>query len=247
MALSTQAFGLTDIGRKRQHNEDSMLVDSALGLFVVADGMGGHAAGEVASGLVAEVMSGALARAVDEGQRGTALTDALRAAVTAAHRSILECCRDTPATRGMGTTITAVVMDSEGVAHVAHVGDSRLYLFGGRGSAQLTRDHTWVQQEVDAGKLAAADARHHPLSHILVNVLTDNAEAVMDLLAEPVEPGDLLLLATDGLYNMLDDGRIAELATADCPLSERAGRLVEEANRAGGTDNVTVVLVGIAG
>lgn len=246
MTISWDAAAATHVGRVREANEDAYHADPSRGVFLVADGMGGHAAGEIASGLVAEVTSRALARAVDEEQRGTALADALRAAVTGAHRAILECCRGAPATRGMGTTITAVVIDPEGVAHAVHVGDSRLYLFGRRGAAQLTRDHTWVQQEVDAGKLSAADARHHPLSHVLVNVLTDDAEAVMDLLAEPLEPGDLLLLATDGLYNMLDDGRIAELATSDRPLSERAARLVEEANRAGGTDNVTVVLVGIA-
>lgn len=247
MTLSWDAAGATHVGRIREANEDAFHADLERGIFLVADGMGGHAAGEVASGLTAQTMSAALARAVDGRARGPALPDALRHAVTAAHQSILKYCRDAPATRGMGTTLTAVVIDPAGVAHVAHVGDSRLYLFGRRGASQLTRDHTWVQQEVEAGKLAPAEARHHPLSHILVNVLTDDVEPTMDLLAEPVEPGDLLLLATDGLYNMLDDGRIAELATSDLPLPERVSCLVEEANRAGGADNITVVLVGIVG
>lgn len=243
MKLAWEAAGATHVGRIRAGNEDSFRLDPARGVFVVADGMGGHAAGEVASELAADVVSRLAAEAVDARVAGGDLLGSLREAVLAAHGAILTRCREAPATAGMGTTLTAVAVEPSGEAHAVHVGDSRLYRFNGRDLSQVTRDHTWVQRELDTGRITAAQARKHPLSHILTNVLTDEAEPGVDSLSLVLEPGEELLLVTDGLYNMLDDHAITEVLRGDGNTAERAAELVDAANLAGGADNVTVVLV----
>lgn len=238
MKISWEAAGATDVGRLRGGNEDDYRLDTASGVFLVADGMGGHAAGEVASGLVTRTVAETLIAAVEAGEPAS---DALPRAVALAHRQILDCCDDDPRTRGMGTTLTCAVLESDGSCSVAHIGDSRLYLLRDGGLAQVTHDHTWVQQEVDAGRLAGSKARRHALSHILTRVLTDDLEPNADFLKTRVAPGDTLLLCTDGLYNMLPDDVIAGLLGDDPGVAVRA--LIERANAAGGADNITVVIV----
>lgn len=243
MTVAWEAAGATHVGRVRAGNEDAFRLDPDHGIFLVADGMGGHAAGEVASELAASVVAAAAAAAVERGAAGTDLAASLQAAVLDAHAAILDCCRDRPDTRGMGTTLTAVVLEPGGGAHAAHIGDSRLYRRRGATLDQVTRDHTWVQREIEAGRIELTAARNHPLSHILTHVLTDDVEPVVDILSIAVEPGDELLLATDGLYNMLTDEEISRILRRDGSIQDRVGKLVEAANVAGGVDNVTVVLV----
>lgn len=243
MTLTWEAAGATHVGRIRSGNEDAFRVSAENGVFLVADGMGGHAAGEVASELTAEVVAATAAAAVRAGAAGADLTAALRAAVLDAHAAILDFCRTRPATRGMGTTLTALVLEPGGEAHAAHIGDSRLYHLRDSALVQVTRDHTWVQQEVEEGRVELAAARSHPLSHILTRVLTDDLEPLVDTVSVAVAPGDELLLATDGLYNMLSDQEIAGILLQDAPLPDRIRWLIDAANRAGGADNVTVVLV----
>jgi serine/threonine protein phosphatase PrpC len=237
------AAGATDVGRIRTGNEDAFRIDLEQGVFLVADGMGGHAAGEVASELTADVVAAETAAAVRRGSAGADLAASLHAAVLDAHAAIRDCCRTQPATRGMGTTLTALVVEPHGAAHAAHIGDSRLYKLRDSVLAQVTRDHTWVQREVEEGRIQPAAARTHPLSHILTQVLTDDIEPAVDSLSLAVAPGDVLLLATDGLYNMLPDGEIARILMRAEPLPERVRSLIEAANRAGGADNVTVVVI----
>lgn len=246
MTVAWEAAGATHVGRIRAGNEDAFRLDPEHGVFLVADGMGGHAAGEVASELAANVVAAAAAAAVRGGAAGAQLEGSLRAAVLDAHAAILDCCRDRPATRGMGTTLTALVVEPGGEAHTAHIGDSRLYRLRGAMLDQVTRDHTWVQREIEAGRIELAAARNHPLSHILTHVLTDDLEPVVDTAGFTVDRGDELLLATDGLYNMLSDAEISGILRRDAPVQDRVDYLVEAANRAGGADNVTVVLVRFA-
>jgi serine/threonine protein phosphatase PrpC len=246
VTIAWEATGGTHVGRLRNGNEDAFRTDAERGIFLVADGMGGHAAGEVASGLAANTVASALAEACDGGARDEAMRDALRQAVLSAHQRIVRFCARRPSTRGMGTTLTACAIDPAGVCRIAHIGDSRLYRLREGRLEQLTVDHTWVQREVDSGRLAPEDARRHPLSHILTRVLTDDPEAPeVDLLTEPVVPGDLLILMTDGLYNMLEDAAIREIVAREDPLPERIRALIDGANRAGGADNITAVLVRI--
>ena len=246
MSIAWKSAGGSDVGKLRKGNEDTLRIDETRGVFLVADGMGGHAAGEVASDLAATAVEEALTAAVGRGEAGDGLATSLRAAFQNAYRQIVDCCQSEPNTRGMGTTLTAVVIEpGEGAARVGHIGDSRLYRMRDGSLAQVTRDHTWVQREVDAGRLSSQAARTHPLSHIVTRVLSEDIDPEIDQLVLDLEPGDLLLLATDGLYNMVDDPAIESTLLSGLPLPQLTHRLIDAANAAGGADNITVVLVQI--
>jgi PPM family protein phosphatase len=245
--IAWRAVGSTNAGRRRRGNEDAYHTDTARGIFLVADGMGGHAAGEIASELVSTTVAATLARARDEGASDDALLAVLQEASRTAHRSIVQCCEGDPDCRGMGTTLTACIVDESGRCWIGHIGDSRLYRLREGTLEQITRDHTWVQREIDAGRLTADAARKHPLSHIITRVLSEDSDPRIDLLSETVTAGDTLLLATDGLYNMVDDRAISAILSESRPLAETTSRLIRAANRAGGVDNITVVLVEILG
>jgi PPM family protein phosphatase len=243
MTIAWEAAGGSDVGRLRKGNEDTLRMDPPRGIFLVADGMGGHAAGEVASDLAATAAASALTAAVDAAADGSRLASTLRRGFYDAYAAIVSCCRAAPHTRGMGTTLTACVIEPSGIGHIGHIGDSRLYRLRDGSLEQLTRDHTWVQREVDAGRLSPDAARTHPLSHIVTRVLSEDVEPEMDLISTPVEAGDLLLLATDGLYNMVGDGAIEALLRSAVPLPQLTNQLIDAANAGGGADNVTVVLI----
>lgn len=245
MSIAWRAAGATDVGRVREGNEDSLFVDPGRGIFAVADGMGGHAAGEIASSIAATTLGEVLTSAIDEGHRGETIFARLKLAFLEARAKIEQHGRNEPQTRGMGTTLTALVLSPDGAYHLAHLGDSRAYrLWGGR-LEQLTRDHTWVQREVEAGRLTAQAARTHKLAHIITRVLGAGTDDVPDLVSGTVHPGDVLLLASDGLTGMLTDAEIATLLGSTLPLPERAAALIRAANERGGTDNITVVVVGV--
>jgi serine/threonine protein phosphatase PrpC len=240
-----QAVGASDVGRVRQGNEDAFLVDVERGVFLVADGMGGHAAGEVASAMAAATVGEALARAADAGMCDERLDGLLVASFRAAHRAIEQRSAEDPETRGMGTTLTACMVCPGLTLRMGHIGDSRAYLMRAGRLRQLTRDHTWVQREVDAGRLTPRAARTHRFAHIITRALGADSPDEPDLLAGALEAGDLLLLATDGLTGMLPDPVIAQILQADLPLASLADALIAAANAAGGTDNITAVLVQI--
>ena len=243
MKISWKAVGATNVGRRRRGNEDAYVADATRGIFLVADGMGGHAAGEIASEIVSTTVARALAEARDSGTEGDALIAVLQQASHTAHTAIVNCCDDEDRYSGMGTTLTACVIDDAGRCWIGHIGDSRLYRLRDGALEQITHDHTWVQREVDEGRLDMNASRSHPLSHILTRVLSEDSDPEMDVIADGVRPGDLLLLATDGLYNMIDDATIAKLLSAPDPLPKIATSLIRAANRAGGADNITVVIV----
>jgi PPM family protein phosphatase len=241
--LTWRAAGATDVGRVRKGNEDAFLVDAERGVFLVADGMGGHAAGEIASALATQAVGDTLRQGVDRGLQADALAAAMVESIRAADRAISAHVMRAPDTRGMGTTMTAVVVCTDGTYRLGHIGDSRAYLFRGGRLSQITTDHTWVQREVDAGRLTASAARRHHLAHVVTRALGANGSEEPDLLAGEFQAGDLLLLCSDGLTGMVPDRQLARLLPLEIRLEDRVAGLIAAANQRGGRDNITAVLV----
>jgi protein phosphatase len=223
----------TDTGRQRNANEDSLFVDAPL--FVVADGMGGAQAGEVASRAAAESFAQNLPPAPPE--------RLLEETIEGANRTIHELARKDPSLAGMGTTTTAALvdLDSEEVA-IGHVGDSRAYRLRGGRFEQLTRDHSLVEEMRRKGQLTDAQAEDHPQRSIITRALGPEPEVEVDLQTVPAQAGDVFLICSDGLTTMLDDEKIAHVLSRSTSLQSAVRALVDEANRAGGRDNITVVL-----
>lgn len=252
--LKIEAFARTDPGPVRENNEDAFLLDQDNLLFLVADGMGGHAAGEVASAMAVETVHHIL---VDEEEDpdetrlvgdlvadgADALRERLRYAMNQASVKIRRHSEDDPSTRGMGTTLV-VLMFEAGQAHLAHVGDSRAYLFRKGRLSRLTRDHTVVQQEIDAGRLTPELARLVPHKHILTQSVGFHGPVEPDTTTRVLESGDVFLLCSDGVSDPLDDKAI-EMIVSATPVDLLADTLVEQALRAGGEDNITVVAVAV--
>lgn len=239
------ASGATDVGRVRASNEDAFAVEAAEGIFVVADGMGGHAAGEVASRLAVERIVAALKAAGGGDGSGERMSRAL----DEANRAIVEAAGD-PERRGMGTTATVLHRRAGSSRYViGHVGDSRAYRLRNGELRQLTRDQTWVQRQVDAGLLPAEQARGHPYSNVLVQALGLEGRVSPEVVDGTAEDGDLFLLCSDGLTAMLDDEEIQVVLSGgrNGDLDALCRELVERANERGGVDNVTVVVVRVEG
>ena len=245
MRVSWEAAGATDVGRVRSHNEDTFLIDAPRGLFLVADGMGGHAAGEVASALAAESVGSALRLGVDGGLRDEMMETAMRESFHNAHMSIINYSATKPETAGMGTTLTALVVCDDGSFRLGHIGDSRGYVLRDGELLQVTRDHTWVQREVDAGRITDRGARRHHLSHVLTRALGADSLDEPDVYAGTLLPGDLVLLASDGLTGMLTDRMLRRILVRPAELHELVAALIVDANDRGGRDNITAVLVRI--
>ena len=225
--------GRTDTGRQRRANEDAML--SHAPLFVVADGMGGAQAGEVASQ--------AAVSAFEEGLPDGPLAETLPARIQIANRVIHDQARSDPSYSGMGTTITAAAIDpgSETVT-IGHVGDSRAYRIRDGIIQRLTRDHSLVEEMRRRGQLTEAQAEEHPQRSIITRALGPEPEVDVDVQEVATAPGDLFLLCSDGLTSMLDDDRIRRIVNEADSLDDATRDLVEAANLAGGRDNITVVL-----
>ena len=236
--MGLEAVVLTDTGRVRSGNEDAFLAAPDRALFAVADGMGGHAGGEVASRMAVETVDEALRLAEGSAPRERVLREALERA----NRAILERAAGDATLSGMGTTLTVVEIGAEG-ALIAHVGDSRAYRVREGRLELLTVDHTVVQGYVELGQISPAQARTHRYRHILTRALGTDEALEVDVLRVPIRPGDLLLLCSDGLTTMVEDGDLEGILTQRRPLDELARQLVDAANRRGGEDNVTVVLV----
>ncbi|MGD2046004.1 MAG: protein phosphatase 2C domain-containing protein [Gemmatimonadota bacterium] len=253
--------GLTDVGRARRRNEDSLSLLPELGVAVVADGMGGHPGGDVASRIAAGTAAGVLEQELSapkkaDGDRTALFEKAMARSVLQAHEAIRAQGREEPDLDGMGTTITALAVDPESDTYVVgHVGDSRAYRFRAGELTQLTRDDTWVQERVDARQLTLEQARVHPMGHLLTQCLGLEDTPVPHIIHDTVELGDVYLLCTDGLVGMLEDPALVEIlgrelgtnGTAPSEDRETAAlkALVAAANAAGGHDNITAILVGI--
>ncbi|MHB8420961.1 MAG: Stp1/IreP family PP2C-type Ser/Thr phosphatase [Myxococcales bacterium] len=242
--------GASDVGRKRDTNQDSFLIDESLRLFVVADGMGGHAGGGTASRLAVETLQSELAKSSRErpeafGPAGTLeasrLPDVLRDAVEAACYNIFHEAKGNPSLAGMGTTATVLLIHGPH-AFAAHVGDSRLYLVRQGEIHQISDDHSLVNEQIKAGVLTPDEARHSQFKNVITRSVGFEEDVLVDLLGLSLEVGDTFVICCDGLSNLVEDQEIAAMVRGekveDLPL-----RLIALANDRGGDDNITVIAV----
>jgi PPM family protein phosphatase len=253
--MTVISAGLTDVGRKRTHNEDSFLVDDELHLYVVADGMGGHAGGGTASRIAVETIDKELRRVRDSRDnpfvstanlQDSALPEALRAAVEQSCRAIFTAAQEDPRLSGMGTTVISLVVHDE-FAFFAHVGDSRAYLIRGDLIQQISEDHSLVNEQIKAGMITPEEAKHSRYKNIITRSVGFEEEVQVDVMGVVVEPGDVYLLCSDGLANMLEDREIHELVNSTQNFQDVPKRLVDMANERGGDDNITVIVVQVQG
>ncbi len=230
----------TDVGLIRSGNEDNYLMVPEKGTFIVADGMGGHAAGEVASEMAVRIV------AQDLGSfRGLSPDDAASRMIQAirdANAAIYERTLSEHDKRGMGTTATVLVLHANRYL-LGQVGDSRGYLMRDGVFHQVTKDHSYVQEQVDAGYLTPEQARTHPYSNVITRCVGASGDVTPDLFSGVVRAGDVFLLASDGLTGMLEDDVLAAILKSDGPPEKWVDRLVGEANRRGGLDNITAIIV----
>jgi len=231
-------FARSDIGCIREKNEDSLHIDPGLGLAVLADGMGGHRAGDVASQLAVDTVVETILLA----DRQKDLQNLLRNSLLQANRAVYEASRKNTDLFGMGTTLVAALLQGN-LAHIAHVGDSRAYLFSEGELARLTEDHTYLAQiehmGADAGQIIADSA----VAKMLVRAIGIESGVEIDLCEIPLRPGDCLLLCSDGLTDMLSDEEIRDILLREGAGDSTLGKLVHQANRKGGPDNISVILI----
>jgi PPM family protein phosphatase len=243
---------VTDVGRKRKGNEDSLLVNAEQSLFIVADGMGGHAAGEVASKVAVDSINEFVCMtAGDEeitwpfGLDESMSYDGnrLKTAIRYANNKVLDATRESAEYEGMATTVVAVLID-DATANLGHVGDSRIYLFRGDRLTQLTNDHSWVNEQLQSGIISPEQARSHPLRNVVTRALGGRADLDVEMQVHEAQLGDVLMLCSDGLTTMVPDPEIARIiASSDADVTRAAQALVDEANARGGEDNITVLLL----
>ncbi len=233
-------FGLSDVGKKRSANEDAFFVDADARLGMVADGMGGHQAGEVASSTIAQVF-----REGASASGKLAPPERLLRLVAEANARIVRKSQEKSEYRGMGSTITAVLFD-DGAFHVAQVGDSRAYLLRDGVILQITEDHTLVQAQINMGVITPEQARHSRLKHILTRSMGGHEEVQVDLRQGEARAGDLFLLSSDGFHGELQEREIQDLLAVQEPLDQKARNLIGFANERDGSDNITVVLARIS-
>ncbi|NIC41189.1 Stp1/IreP family PP2C-type Ser/Thr phosphatase [Aquabacterium sp. A08] len=236
-------FSLSDRGRVRANNEDAVAVDRDLGLAVLADGMGGYNAGEVASALATAEVQRQLRAALPRGSNAPReVRRALQHSVEAANLAIYEAALSRPDWRGMATTLVVALFGGARLT-VGHVGDSRLYRLRQGQLALLTRDHSLLQEQIDAGLLSPDMARVAQYKNLVTRAVGVEPLVALELSEHVVQAGDTYLLCSDGLNDMLSDGEIAQILTHAPPLAQAGQALLDAANAAGGRDNISLVLV----
>jgi len=241
-AHEISAWGQSDIGLKRPNNEDAYLIDNRHGFYVVADGMGGEAAGEIASGIFVETadqLKGGNARRSPE-----EAVEFIQQVFGLANGSILEHVQDHPQCSGMGCTAELLVVHSEGFL-LGHVGDSRTYRLRNGIFQQLTKDHSLVQQQIDDGLITPMESQRHPLQNVILRAVGIEEDIAVDMVRGNLKAGDQLLLCSDGLSDMLSDETIADALHTAAPPQSKVEVLIEQAKASGGRDNITVVLADI--
>jgi serine/threonine protein phosphatase PrpC len=241
--VRTEAVGRTDAGRVRPNNEDAFLVRDDLTLYVVADGMGGAAAGEIASQIFVQTAEEVFLNGLKRGMDRASL---VLAVFEVAHERIKDDARRRPPHSGMGCTAEILTFEKDRY-YLGHVGDSRTYLWDGRILHLLTRDHTYVQQQLEDGVISDEEARHHRLRHILSRAVGHEDTIEVDQPSGFVRPGALFLLCSDGLTGELTDDEIVKALQRYNTVAERADCLLSNAREAGGRDNITVVLSRVIG
>ena len=243
--LEFHACGLSDVGKVRTHNEDSFEIDTANQVYIVADGMGGHRHGEVASRVAVDAVSAWMLGNGAAGAEQEGLPShlaSLKAAIESAQDAVQQAVEEDVSLVGMGTTAVAMILAGNS-AGIAHVGDSRAYRYRASRLERLTKDHTWVGEQVGAGLLSEEQAKVHPLRNVVTRALGGRGPVVVEVKETIVMPGDQYLLCSDGLTTMLRDDDIdRHLAAADS-IEEACRSLISTANADGGLDNITVLLV----
>ena len=234
-----EIVGLTDMGLRRSNNEDAFIVLQDKWVTAVADGMGGAAAGEVASKIFVTVVRESFADAAVSSEE--AAYQLVQQVFSVANERIIEHVANFPADAGMGCTAELLTF-VDGRYIIGHVGDSRIYLFRNGDLRQLTRDHSLVQMHLDGGMITAEEARVHPKKNIVLRVVGMEQDFSLDILRGNTFAGDLFLLCSDGLSDMIDDNAILAILSSSYSLEQKANKLVESAKEAGGKDNITVVL-----
>jgi serine/threonine protein phosphatase PrpC len=245
------SFGITDVGLRRSHNEDSFSRNDDLGLYLVADGMGGHAAGEVASQNAIETINEFVRKQADDSSvtwpfgfdaRFSNQANALLNGIRMANQKVFDLQHSKTDLSGMGTTIAALRIEDDH-AIIAHVGDSRAYRYRDNHLELLTSDHSWVNEQLQKQIITAEEARNHRYRNVITRALGNRLDLDIDARVEGLEPEDLFLLCSDGLSGMIDDVEIAGSLDPKGALREMANSLVAAANMAGGHDNISVVIV----
>jgi protein phosphatase len=244
----------TDPGLRRDSNEDSYCARPDLGLYLVADGMGGHAAGEVASRMAVETIEAFIndTRDADVNRTWPFPYDTnlsldgnrIKAAFRLANRRLASAIESDDTLRGMATTAVAVLMGA-GTPVVAHVGDSRAYMLRDGSLGQLTQDHSWVGEQVRAGVLSEADARRHPWRNVVTRAIAGGDDPEVEVSTLELQPRDRVLICCDGLSSVVAPDVLASIVRTDAPLDELCQKLIAAANEAGGPDNITVVMVDV--
>jgi protein phosphatase len=248
--MGIRAAGLTDVGCVRKHNEDSFLADAELGLFVVADGLGGHAAGEVASRIVVETMARFVGETLEKDRTWPVEYDPalsydgnrLKVAMLLSDQAIAEDIRRNPERETMGSTVVAGLFHGPKVT-LAHVGDSRAYVLGPEGIRQVTRDHSWVAEQVANGILTPSEARIHPFRNVITQALGNGGELDVEVQSLDLSKSERLLLCSDGLSGMIGDKQIWDIVEQSQNIQTALESLISTAREHGGEDNITAILV----
>lgn len=252
MPMKITSCGITDVGQKRQNNEDNFLINDEINLYVVADGMGGHVGGEFASQIAVTTIEEVIqnvevdpeATRPDWAALGSNVAisgEKLKYAIRLAGKRIFDRTNDEPELRGMGTTTVAMLFDHNRV-FLAHVGDSRAYLVRGTTVAQVTEDHSLVNEQIRLGLITKDAARNHKLKNIITRSVGYQEDVEIDTIVRPVEKGDRFILCSDGLSNLVEEHEILEVVGAPIPTEQAAQKLIDLANNRGGDDNITLII-----
>lgn len=233
------AFGMTDTGLRRQLNEDAYFINTSCGCFVVSDGVGGAAAGEVASGIFTSVVSEILTRGQTLSEQDT--ISAVKQIFLKANSDIIEYADQNPDHKGMACTAELLVVGNNGFV-LGHVGDSRTYRYRQNTLVQLTRDHSFVQKQIELGKITEKEAKTHRYRNVILRAVGIEATLDVDIIRGKVRSGDIFMLCSDGLTDMVEEGDIAACLEQKISLEQKVSLLIDLANRAGGQDNITVIL-----
>ena len=232
-------FGETDVGLKRLKNEDTFLISLRRRFCLVADGMGGEAAGELASHIFAETSMEVLSK--DVGQSTGNIIEQIQNAFSVANERIFKHAKENPGYNGMGCTAEVLGFSDEDFV-IGHVGDSRTYRFRNQHLEQLTQDHSVVQDQIDKGMITPAESKNHSMRNVILRAVGVRKNLSPDIIKGSIYPGDVSLLCSDGLTDMVADQQIQEVLSLSTDLSKKTKKLVDMAKLAGGRDNITVVL-----
>ncbi len=254
--LRIQAAGMSDRGLKRGHNEDSLSVVQDMGLYIVADGMGGHNAGEVASRQAIESIveyvrqhrQGVVEWPFGQDPHNTTAENILISAIKLANRDVCNLSLEHQEYSGMGTTLVSMLIDSESQSLViGHVGDSRCYRLRRGELKQITLDHSWVSEQLQKNIITAEEAKNHRWKNVITRALGNKLEVDVDVQTHELYTSDMYLLCSDGLCGMVEDEEIASILVAHADLEECIHELIQAANAAGGLDNISAILLRVMG